>query len=217
MGPEVQRAHSWEGAYEQALEELFQDTDHISLDDIIEVAFQKGIVDRLAPLDEEVKRLRQEQHRRVWDGSREDSALYARLYYAVEESRESVADTMDHSWANAAWLAFNKIMSRESLRERVFGTALDANESVAQFLNALRERVKEEYEEKKGRLSLEIIPSGTKAMFHGIALTVDCHNPDGTLRVTADDEEGHRALYKFNGGKGLTPEMFLSKDFVIQK
>jgi len=217
MSPEVLKAHSWEGEYEKALEELFGDTDHISLDDIIEVAFQKGIVDRLAPADDEVKRLRAEQHRRVWQGGRNDSELYARLFYAVERSKESLQHTADYSWTNAAWLAYNMIMSRESLRERIFGTALDGNESVALFLDALEKRIKEEYEEREGKLSLEVIPAGTKASFHGIALTVEGHNPDGTLHVNADDEEGHAALYKYNEGKGLTPEMFLSPDFVISK
>ena len=217
VSSETVKAHSWEDAYEHALEGLFEDVDHISLDDIIEIAFQKGIVDRLAPEDEEVKRLRLVQHRRVWQGTREENDLYARLYYAVEGSRESVADTMDHSWTNAAWLAYNKTMSRESLRERLFGTVADANDSVAQFLEVLKKRIEEEYKDKGGKLLFEVMPAGKKAAFRGIAVTIDGYNPDGTLRVTADDEDDHRALYAFNKGKGLTPEMFLSKDFIIQK
>ncbi len=216
QSPEIVKAHAWEREYEQALDEVFKDPEHVLLDDIVEVAFQKGIVERLAPLDEEIKRLRIEQRRRVWEGDREDAEFYARLFYAIEFSKEMFDKSVDLSWTNMANAAYNRIMRSNVLQERFFGNSSDAKSSAMQFSDALQKRILKEYGKKGGTLDLKVIPEGAKVVFHGIELKVLGYNPDGTLRVDTEGEEGHRELWKYNKGK-ITPEMFLSEDFVIQQ
>ena len=209
---------AWQAIYEENLHKTLESGESVALKDVVEIVFQNAILDRYAPIDEAIKKARIEQKRRVWEGDRSDPELYERLFYACEASKEATKYSMDVSWVNSYIEAVRMIMINQSLNKAVFGGDKEGKEpETVVFLNALQQRILEEYEKLGGKNNLVPVEIGSSAEFHSIPIKISGYNPDGTLRIDADTEEGHASLYKYTKGKGLSPSQFFSEDFVWKK
>ena len=62
---------------------------------------------------------------------------------------------------------------------------------------------------------LEEFSKPVKALYHGIPISIPGFSFDGTLRVEAETEKAHMAIFKYTKGKGLPPEEYFSEEFKI--
>lgn len=79
----------WEDIFYEKLEAVISDPNS-TIADLVEVTFQYGIMDRIAPLDQEIKQKRLEKGNQVWPGTRNDPELYYRIIYCILSSIRSV-------------------------------------------------------------------------------------------------------------------------------
>jgi len=186
----------------------------VTLDSAIDTLFRIGILDRLAPTNREVIAARKAERRYVYDEGRNDPALYEKLYYSVENARENLAYSRDASWVNAWGEMLRAILMNQTLKEKIFaGVADDRIPEV--FLDRLQERILGEYKKCSGRNELTPVRIGITATFHGIPVTIQGCNPNGSIRLEAHDEKGHAELYKFtNKGTGMDPAERFGENFV---
>ena len=77
-----EKAQAWRKRYEDALSAI-ADRQDAKLDDLVEVIWEQGILDRIAPIDAEEKRARKELRGDLWDGTRDDPELYLRIMYSA--------------------------------------------------------------------------------------------------------------------------------------
>ncbi len=208
----------WHGSFEQGIAELTARAESITWDEIIEFTFEKGILDRLAPADPMVKSARRAEHRHVYDESRDNPALYKKLFYSVENARENLHNSADLSWVNAWGGMYRALVSNNDIRERLFA-GVDGEDMPEFMLDKLQERIRQEYKTAGGTRELEPLPDNEPlASFHGIKVKVMGANPDGLIRLEALDEAGHARLYRLtNKGRGMDPAHLYSKDFVYEK
>ncbi len=209
---------AWRAEYDRALDELFKNPEGLTLDKILDVVLKQGILARIAPSDNDVKQSRIDQDKDVWSGNQEDKNLYAQLFYAVENSKEAMHLTADFSWINSVYAALGRIFRDEKMVRRFFNPVknMDEHDSAKLiFFKKLQGRILDEYKKHGGENDLYVIPQGSCAIFHNIPVVIDGYNPNGTIRIKAESEEGHRNLYQYTGGLGLKPADIFSSDFKL--
>jgi len=212
----VDQASEWRKGFEGQLSELLK-RENVSLEEVIEVLFQKGILNRLAPLDRRAIALRREQRRPVYNEGRDDPALYEKLFYSVECAKESLEYSRDASWVNAWSRAFNAVSSKPELAKKLFGEVKPENQAL-QFLDRLQQRIAREYRANHGAQELTNEPIGKRAVFHGIPVVIAGCDQSGLIKLEAADEAGHISLYNYtNKGRGMNPADLFSSDFVYQE
>lgn len=87
----------WEDIFYEKIEEVITNPNS-TVADLVKVTFQYGIMDRIAPLDLEMKELRQKRGSQVWPGTRKDPELYYRIIYCILASARSVIN----NWSSMA-------------------------------------------------------------------------------------------------------------------
>lgn len=77
-----QDAHAWEIDYKQELRKIIN-TQGANLDQLIEVVFKYGILERIAPENLERMKARKEEHRQIWLQGQNDPKLYWSIMYSA--------------------------------------------------------------------------------------------------------------------------------------
>lgn len=85
------RLNAWMLDYKFALGELADKPDS-TLEQFVDVAWEKGILDHVSPTDPELRDMRKRRGRTLWQ-PRTDPVLYWRLQYAMEHLRATIGHT----------------------------------------------------------------------------------------------------------------------------
>lgn len=207
---EKNKSSQWKANYEEARNQLFADNKIPTTEELTDVILKNGILDRVAPLDEAVKKERIKNHQYVFEGNRSDPRLFLRLIYANLAYRNGLKMSAAPSWVNAAGLAIHRMIMAIIERDG----ECDSENVISQILDSLDSRLKNEYRRLGGE-NTELISVGSRLDYHGIFCAVSGYNPDGTIRVEADTDEGHRQLYKFTKGGGIEPTTLKDEEVEI--
>jgi hypothetical protein len=206
-------AHAWEKRYHQALDELFG-REHITIDEIADTVLEKGILDRVAPLDEKVLMLRKKEGRLVWEGGREDPDLHGRLLYSFEHLKHAIRHNHtlggEKFIGNATLPALVRYMGRAA---KLFPD-IPSEEAPLVFIAELQNKISRRLVEL-GASEPPVLLPGTEALFHGIPVIVEGYSNDGYLVVKGKDRQSWMRLFDVAPAGKIPPEDVGGSDFVV--
>lgn len=76
----------WRERLDDAIGQWAQ-SDNLDADELAVIAFEHGILDRIAPKNEEVREKREAEDRMLYEGKDRDKELYERIAYALQKEK----------------------------------------------------------------------------------------------------------------------------------
>ncbi len=209
--------HAWQTAYEQSLKNFFKQT-KCSLREFIEIIFIQGTLDRMAPLDPEIRDLRLKQGSQAWPGTREDTELYWRMIYAIESSKYAISQNWSVSGSDYSLNVINATMrifynpdSAKICRQLFPDCPQDTNAIIQIVMRKFQERVVQELQNKNFVYpDLDnLLQTNDKGKFYDILVYIDRIQFDGSFWLQPTDREqfGQHVIKigKLTNYSGATP------------
>ena len=219
-----EKAHAWHKRFDEALEEFLVE-EEFDFDKFIDVIWEKGILDRVAPKDEEEKRARQGVGSKVWEGERDDPELYWRIMYSAGHIREfSERQFTMHAAGFADVGIYQGVVKllysekHEKFRKKLYPDR--KSNPVVIVSDEIIERAKKELETLGVESHKKLIPWGAVGKYEDIEVEVDRYMEDGLVSLRALNYEDHMKLYDLANLKrkhpGLvSPSELDPKDFKL--
>jgi len=208
-------AGRWQERYFDLLQKA-EDDPSITLETLTDLVWEKGILDHVAPLDEEERRARHILKKDVLE--RNDSKLYWRMLFSAVGARESNRKnyTMAHGSVNGPVLQAG---IRFGQRKDIFSGSSDTIHSIFVLFDAIIEKAKKELI-ARGQEVKAIIPEGTKGVLRDIPIILERYTDDGYATLKAFSAEDHMKLgeiaFKMTGRySAVFPESLDPADFGI--
>lgn len=199
------KASSWQIEYEQAVGQIVSKEDS-TLQDVVDVIWEKGILDRVAPIDEEVKQQRIDGGHETFEGTRNDVELYWRLLASMENMKESINCSVSGGYAAAIISGFSHIYDQKNI-DRFFPD--DSNrkkgkwqEDLLYYFDCFHEKAKSELEARGEKVPDALPQVGDKGVYHGINVVVKTYAGNGTIYLQGETLNDHRKLFDFSEDYG---------------
>lgn len=218
LSPESQRAalkelsHAWEPRYQAELEKIFS-SEHIDLDTLVDVMWEKGILERISPINESEKQARVALGRPVWEGGRNDPELYWKLMYAAGYTLEA----MKRSYSGLDQYvgpATTNVM-RAAYQARNTEVINDPNKLV-EIVERILVKAKQKISELGDTPHEKPIPWGAKGTYKGLEVTVDMYSSDGTVTLKPVDFGQYMAHQREIGNIfNVDPRSLNPADFIV--
>jgi hypothetical protein len=209
-------AHAWEERFENALEQVLSNSDS-KTDDLIEVIWNKGILDRLVPEDKDEFCARLDDEREVFD-SRDNTELYWRITYSVLYAKRAI-NLQWSTCGGGASVALVRGFVVACYKQRIqdFCPGYTHKNHLAGF-NFLAGKIIKRAEDKLRELGAKPhekhIEVGARGMFEGIAVYVDEYMDNGLLYLRPEKYEDIMLLYDKAGRDiGVSPGKLNPADF----
>jgi hypothetical protein len=200
----------WEPDFYEALEKIENDP-HSNLQDLIELVFQKGILDRLCPRDEKIKQIHLERGHQIWAGSRNDAELYYRIFYCASACIYSIQQNWSLSfggYVSTVSQAFYQAMSHADKYPELKG-----HRSAPIFiLEKIQQRCLIELESLGHKCPKKFFAVGEEGSYYGYLVKIDIIDfLDGDLCFITTDPDRRKAqgdymdICRANGGCWASP------------
>ncbi len=218
-------AEQWRKDFEQGLKEVIDKGGN--LDQIVDVTWQKGILDRIAPTDRSVYWARKELGRTLYPGSRDDVELYWRIIYSMKnlfyqvEKKFSVCDLGYVAPLSQAWME----TISEGRKDNFFGSQVGTEKA----FEVLAEKIKQKAEETLVKFGeapdagSRTVDIGAKISIFGIPAAVERFAGDGDIILSTESYEDHCKLgdltHRLLGvaSSAIPPAWTRTKDFIVEK
>jgi len=209
-------AHAWEERFENASEQVLLNSNS-KTDDLIEVIWNKGILDRLVPENKDELCARLKDVREAFD-SRENTELYWRIIYSILYAEMA----MKLQWSTlggSASVAFVRGFIMACYKQRVQDFCPDYNcENQLGGFNFLADKIIKKAEDKLRELGAKPhekhIKVGARGMFEGIAVRVERYMDNGLLYLVPEKREDILLLFdKVGHDIGVSPSRLNPADF----
>lgn len=221
-------ADGWMLDYKLRLD-LAIDDKGFTLDQWIDLAWEKGLLDHVSPTDPEIVTARKLLERTVWP-ERQNPILYWRIQYAIEYFRTHMERTTAQGVAAQAciplFVAMGKL-DKPKLGELFPKMVLQPDWPWYRKICALLiARAKRSLQDLGVKPHMRTLRRGSTGVFRGINVEVDNVCDDGTLwlRALEDgvDNANHYALvdymigeHKTNEGRGICPSLIDDSTFIL--
>ncbi|MEW6407454.1 MAG: hypothetical protein AB1465_02060 [Patescibacteria group bacterium] len=211
-----ERSHAWAERYEQALDELIQ-AEKPDLNALLNVVWNKGILDRLVPLDKEKLEARKMLEKEVWEGGREDLELYWHILYSAGYAREATdrnQSLVGGGFASGAILqAVHKVLSSGKYLE-FFPGGYPKN-YYAPLIDLVAARAKEELKKRGAEPHKKFIPYGAQGNFKGIEVKVERYSDDGCVVLRNIKGEDWQKFWQITKEGCVSPSELNPEEFVL--
>lgn len=168
-----EKAHAWQARYDEALDRVLG-TPASTREDFLDVIWNHGILNRIAPTDPEERTAREELRSDLWKGTREDQELYLRLMYSAGSQEEAIRRNLSAAGGGltggVSW-ALGALMRRSdrTLWDRFMGN--DPNGLI--LIASVKERAAKELRARGGVPHEPIIPWGAEGNYKGIPVVIE--------------------------------------------
>lgn len=214
------KAEAWSARLDEAVTR-FLDSKEPNRNDLIEILWRYGILERISPSQSEEKEARKALNKAVFDGDRSDPELYWRILYSAGAADEAVKRGYSVAASGKGLItgALTKI-----------GALIYSPKNEALFPETFQRPPKNPYEIvieeiiKRAKLELKnlnikphdpLIPWDSTGKWQGMELTVDRYTDDGFICFRAKTPQDHARLYELsdnNFGK-ISPSKINPEDF----
>jgi hypothetical protein len=215
-----QKAEAWAPRFDAALKKVIGD-DNAGREELNEILWNKGILDRIAPDDnhQDEKNARIKLNKAIWEGKRSDPELYRRIIYAIEESRHTLNTTHSFSPGNGWLYPLNSFFSRnlatihpdfpaKQLIKFFPEATKDYKVGYNKFLDDLIKRAKQELVNLGEPMPEKIISIGDEGIWKGNKVKVTDLSNKGLITIRGINTKDY--FYD-----ELTPVQIYSKNFEI--
>lgn len=195
----------WEVDFDNRLEDAINDPNS-TINDLVEIAFIFGILNRIAPEDLEIKKIRMLKRSQVWEGERSDPSLYYRIIYGLEYTILAINNnwsTSFHGYVVAAGTAIMRAIVNRQM-EKLFPNLRpeQTDQAIMEFIKLMEQRAMEELEKYGYQAPSQLFQIGSKGKFKGIPVKIDAVGLDGGLILKPDNYHDHCALHELTGRRG---------------
>lgn len=185
--------------------EAFCEGDSPTLEQLSEIFWRSGVLDRLVPARHEERVARRTLGRDVFDGDAHDPELFWRILYACAQ-----IETVDSSGVGerSTWLSrpieftVQKLLNTDpELFERLFGVGTEHKNPDTLFIQTARERAIQALIAAGERPSATPLPIGTPLVYKGISAQVHGYTADGLVVLQAASLEDYVRIVEANPRK----------------
>lgn len=185
-------AESWLEEYDRDLKSAIENPE-ADFDQIMAVVWEKGILNRLCPKNQEVKVARKSLGKKVYDGQREDSDLYWRLLASAENVEYAAKNNLtlasgDLSPIFDAFVAMNS----PAIKPRFFQKDEEGKE-LDKIIQAIREKAIAKLSDLEKKQVPTLPAYGKKIHVAGIDVKVR-YLPDGQIALEAFSPQDHEKI-----------------------
>lgn len=215
-------ADGWLLEYRLALSNA-QDRPDTTLEQWIDIAWEKGLLDQVSPIDPNVREARARMGRPLWR-ERQDPVLYWRLQYALESFRASAQHTQTSGPAAQACMELNNEICKNKDRLRNYLPKLKYRPSWPWYLKLcqlLMKRAQKTLRDMGMTPHDPTLRCRSNGVFRDIPVEIDAICDDGTLWLRATDW-GDNILKlhdlmtgdnQLNEGRGICPSLVDASTF----
>jgi len=191
-GAEIKEAYrEWDERYSDALES-FGSRENFTKDELVDLIFEKGILDHLAPTDEKEREARKAMKADLWDRDNVDHEFYWRIMYSSGALKESLGQDLavTHGYvARSAIKALYKIGGTHEAWTKIFPDVSEEDTPLKNIAEALEERARHEIKNRGGIPHEQLIPIGAKGTVNGVAVKVERYTGEGMVSLHTDNYE----------------------------
>ena len=187
----IKLARAWEKDYEDALDEV---DEQANLEELVDIALEKGILDRLVPEDQQVRKARQEGGNNLLDLERDDPKLWWQLLYAVKGVTEDAISgkTLSNGFVLPSMMT---LFSRKS--EAIIKADPEAKNPFETLGQAMMDKIKKELEFRGIQIPEKLLPIGAKGIYENIEVEITGYSSDGLIAIKATNHEDMFKLDRF--------------------
>lgn len=186
-------ASRWQKRFDDALERVTSD-EHSTLDQLLDVIWNDGILGRIAPTDPQEKAARVALQKDVWQGSRDDEELYWRILYSagyVTEPEVLRHSTFPTGYASGA-VGRGRMAVLMSKDRGAHVIPKEHQDDPLLFLaGKIMDRAREEIRKRGGAPHDTLIPWNAKATWNGMKVQVTRYTSDGLLYLKGESYQDH--------------------------
>lgn len=189
-----EKYRAWRGRFNDAADEFVKQPD-ASYEDLVDLIWEKGILDHIAPTDGGERQARTEMRADLYDRASEDPELYWRVLYAVANTKETIQKnmTMMGGYTTLAVIsALTELFANPELQGRLFPDA--GLGSYFKVIESIAERAQSEIEARGEKPHERLIPIGAKGTLCGIPVTVLRYGADGLVELGPENYMDHARL-----------------------
>jgi hypothetical protein len=217
-------ADQWLSNYELALGAAALNP-NTTLEQWIDIAWERGLLDHVSPIDPKVREARILMGRTLWR-VRQDPVLYWRLQYALENFRVSAHHTQTSGPAAQACVKLITEICKNRNRLREYFPKLKYHSSWPWDLELCKLLMKRAQKTLSGMNVTPHKPTlrrHSKGVFRDIPVVIDAICDDGTLWLQATDRGKVLTLHELmdsnqlNEGRGICPSLIDVSTFTLYK
>ncbi len=188
--------HNWQDILITKLQKEFKEKEP-SMKKIIEVAIDYGVLNRIAPQDDRIRKAREKKGRTLWEKDRNDPNLYLRLIYELESIKYAIKNSYSvcSHFTIGLTIAFNNALHPDHYAK--FFSEKELMEVVEEFFNKAK-RALEKRMEKLGVTPPNILKIGDSATITGINIVVKEFSVDGRIIPEINNLEEHMKIGKIS-------------------
>ncbi|MFA5854369.1 MAG: hypothetical protein WC866_04785 [Patescibacteria group bacterium] len=201
-----------------------------TLEQWIDVAWEKGLLDHVSPTDPAVREARARMGRTLWR-ERQDPVLYWRLQYALENFRVSAQHTRTSGPAAQACVELSKELGKNRTKLEEYFPKLKYHSSWPWYLELSKLLMARAQKTLRGMGVTPHEPTlrrHSTGVFRGIPVEIETVCDDGTLWLQATEwGEGNANVialldlmtgdYQLNDGRGICPSLIDATVFTPYK
>ncbi|MBI2595484.1 hypothetical protein HYW46_01970 [Candidatus Daviesbacteria bacterium] len=188
--------YTWQDSLQESLD-IFFILDEQTREDFIEILWNDGILNHIAPTDPAVIAARKSKGRPVWDQGRDDHRLYWKILYSAAAAKEACGRDWSMIAGSDSFVAgiFSPIYEAFSrgLLQKFYPN--QTNPQIV-ILSDITERAKQELEKRNQNTAGHPLGYGLNCTWRGLELKVDRFTGDGKIYFQAKSLEDHVKLYE---------------------
>lgn len=215
-----EKAEAWLTRYDKRMDQFLEQSDP-SKEELMDILWEHGVLDRIAPVDPDEKQAREKLGKTVWKGDREDPELYWQLLYSAAAVEDNVKKgrtitASGSGYVSGAFQGYHQAMFDEEKGAKIF-TDEERKAGTEILIKDLMDRAKKELTKRGITQHEKMIPLGGKGEWHEIPVTVNGYTEKGLIQLRADSMEGHAALYEYldESKVGVSPSQINPDDFKV--
>lgn len=204
----------WEERFDNQIKVLLTKNE-IVFKEVMDIVWQIGILDRLAPVDEQVIAERKKEGRRVWEKGRQDPEFYYRIIYNVQNLRYAI----EHNYSlMTGWLVgIIKVIGLVTIyntNQKLFVNN-NYHEVITEILDDVIARSQEELQQFDIILDC-VYKVGDIGTIWGHLVTISSITVDGCIALQATDMAAHMHIGELTNYSGVVSPMVFHQKFVLK-
>jgi hypothetical protein len=189
MKTQVNNYGEWENDFHPALEQTIADPNG-TLQDLIEVVFQKGILDQLCPLNKETRMRWLELGYQIWRGSRRDPELYYRIFYSAQGCIDYFEQYLSGGFAGYM-IALDEAHKQAMAHLDKYPELKDAKNTSTFMLEKIMQRCMIELANLRRKCPKRFFAKGDKGLYRGMRVIISgISRMEGTIFFKTDEGFG---------------------------
>jgi len=192
-----EKYRAWEQRYQESVQNFVSQND-ASYNDLVDLVWEKGILDHIAPLDALERKARTQKGANLFDRNDTDPELYWRIMYAAGNTKETIQKnvTIISGYTTLSILqALTMLASHAELRKKIFPEKEEVtNSSFLKLADSIIRKAQEEIKKRGSKPHEALLEIGAKGEVFGIPVTIDGYDSNGLIRLKAGTREDHEAL-----------------------